>query len=78
MASKQFGFKMAETKAFRNKMGQNIVVSAKVPTNILNQLYLGDHGGIDTRWFPSGTLTVYGDQLDAFNQAASGTIKFML
>lgn len=58
-------------------MGQNIIVSAKVPTNMLNHLYLGGPGGIDTKWFPSGTLTVYGEQLDMFNQAVSGTIKFM-
>ncbi len=77
MESKQFGFNINETQAFGRKMGQNIIVSAKVPTNMLNHLYLGGPGGIDTKWFPSGTLTVYGEQLDMFNQAVSGTIKFM-
>ena len=47
---------------------------AKVPNSMLNQLYTG---GVDTSIFRAGTLTVYGDQLGAFNQAVSGTIKFM-
>lgn len=55
-------------------MGQNMIVSAKVPTNMLNQFYTD---GVDTSIFRSGTLTVYGDQLATFNQAVSGTIKFM-
>lgn len=74
MESKQFGFDLAETRQFGNMMGQNMIVSAKVPTNMLNQFYTG---GVDTSIFRSGTLTVYGDQLATFNQAVSGTIKFM-
>ena len=74
MESKQFGFDLAETRQFANMMGQNTIVSAKVPTNMLNQFYTG---GVDTSIFRSGTLTVYGDQLAAFNQAVGGTIKFM-
>ena len=34
-------------------------------------------GGVDTSIFRAGTLTVYGDQLDVFNQAVRGTIKFI-
>ena len=45
-----------------------------VPNSMLSQLYTG---GVDTSIFHSGTLTVYGDQLDAFNQAVSGTIRFI-
>ena len=45
-----------------------------VPNSMLSQLYTG---GVDTSIFRSGTLTVYGDQLDAFNQAVSGTIRFI-
>ena len=45
-----------------------------VPNSMLSQLYTGD---VDTSIFRSGTLTVYGDQLDAFNQAISGTIRFI-
>ena len=41
---------------------------------MLNQLYIG---GVDTSIFRAGTLTVYGEQLDAFNQAVSGTIRFL-
>ena len=74
MESKQFGFNLSETRQFGNMMGQNIVVSAKVPNSMLNQLYTG---GVDTSIFRTGTLTVYGEQLGAFNQAVSGTIKFM-
>lgn len=74
MESKQFGFDLAETRQFGNMVGQNTIVSAKIPTNMLNQFYTG---GVDTSIFRSGTLTVYGDQLAAFNQAVGGTIKFM-
>ena len=45
-----------------------------VPNSMLSQLYTG---GVDTSIFRSGTLTVYGDQLDAFNQVVSGTIRFI-
>ena len=45
-----------------------------IPNSMLSQLYTG---GVDTSIFRSGTLTVYGDQLDAFNQAVSGTIRFI-
>ena len=45
-----------------------------VPNSMLSQLYTG---GVDTSIFRSGTFTVYGDQLDAFNQAVSGTIRFI-
>ena len=74
MESKQFGFNLDETKQFGNMIGQNTIVSAKIPTNMLNQFYTG---GVDTSIFRGGTLTVYGDQLAAFNQAVGGTIKFM-
>lgn len=74
MESKQFGFDLAETRQFGNMIGQNTIVSAKIPTNMLNQFYTG---GVDTSIFRSGTLTVYGNQLAAFNQAVGGTIKIM-
>lgn len=74
MESKQFGFNLSETRQFGTMMGQNTIVSAKVPNSMLNQLYTG---GVDTRIFRAGTLTVYGDQLEAFNHAVSGTIRFM-
>lgn len=51
-----------------------MIVSAKVPTNMLNQFYTG---GVNASIFRSGTLTVYGDQLAAFNHAVGGTINFM-
>ena len=74
MESKQFGFNLSETRQFGNMMGQNTIVSARVPNSMLSQLYTG---GVDTSIFRAGTLTVYEDQLGAFNQAVSGTIKFI-
>ena len=74
MESKQFGFNLAETRQFGSMMGKNNIVSAQVPNNLLNQLYTD---GVDISIFRSGTLTVYGDQLDMFNQAVSGAIKFI-
>ena len=74
MESKQFGFNLAETRQFGNMVGQNTIVSAKLPKSMLNQFYMGD---IDISIFKSGTLTVYGDQLEMFNQAVRGTIKIM-
>lgn len=74
MESKQFGFSLPETRQFGKMVGQNTIVRVKIPTNMLNQFYTG---GVDTSIFRSGTLTVYGDQLNTFNQAISGTIKFM-
>ena len=74
MESKQFGFNLSETRQFGNMIGQNTIVSARVPNSMLSQLYTG---GVDTSIFRAGTLTVYGDQLGAFNQAVSRTIKFM-
>lgn len=74
MESKQFGFNLSETRQFGKKMGQEIIVRAKLPTNMLSQ-FCGEN--VDTSIFRHGTLTVYGEQLDIFNQAISGMIKFM-
>ena len=74
MESKQIGFNLSETRQFGKMMGQEIIVRAKLPTNMLSQFY-GEN--VDTSIFRHGTLTVYGEQLDIFNQAISGMIKFM-
>ena len=74
MESKQFGFNLAETKQFGNMVGQHTIVSARVPNSMINQLYTG---GVDTSIFRHGTLTVYSDQLPAFNQSIIGSIKIM-
>ena len=74
MESKQFGFNLSETRQFGNMVGQSAVVSAKVPNSMLYQL---DKTQVDASIFRSGTLTVYGDQLEAFNDAVRGTIKIM-
>ena len=55
-------------------MGQNTIVSAKLPTSMLGQFYTG---GVDTAIFRGGTLTVYGDMLESFNQAVAGSIQIM-
>ena len=77
MEAKQFAFNYDETVSFGQKMGQNITVSAQLPTSMVPKFYDGGIGGIDTTWFRSGTLTVYGEQLAEFNDAVKGTIKFM-
>lgn len=68
MESKQLEFPLSETQEFGNRMGQNAIVSAKIPTNMLDLFYTG---GVDTSIFRSGTLTVYSNQFDIFNQAVS-------
>lgn len=55
-------------------MSQSIIVSAKIPTSMLGQFYTG---GVDTSIFRSGTLTIYGEQLELFNQLVAGTIKIL-
>ena len=72
MESKQFGLNINETRKFGEKMGQRIIVSADVPAGMLNRLCSTP---VDPFIFKSGTLTVYGDQLDIFNQAVNGTIR---
>lgn len=74
MECKQFGFSLSETRQFGNMMGQNIIVSARVPDSMISHLYTGV---VDPSIFRADTLTVYGDQLKAFNQAVSGTIRFI-
>ena len=72
MESKQFGFNLAETQKFGNLMGQDIIISAEIPTSIINQFYTG---GVDPMIFKSGTLTVYGEELELLNELAQGTIQ---
>ena len=74
MDCKQFGFDLAETQKFGNKVHQNIIVSARVPKNSLKRFYTV---GVDTTIFRHGTLTVCGDELTYFNALVSGTIKFI-
>ena len=72
MECKQFGFSLSETKQFGYTMNQTTVVRAKLPTNMVNQFYTG---GVDTNIFRHGTLTVYQEQMQSFNDAVSGTIR---
>lgn len=74
MESKQFGFDLDETRQFGKWAGQDKIVSASIPTSMLDQFC---QVGVDPSIFRAGTLTVYGDQLDVFNKAVSGTIKFI-
>ena len=74
MDAKQFGFSLEETRQFGNRFGQSAIVSVEVPNKMLSQLCTI---GVDTTIFRSGTLTVSIQQLDMFNQAVCGTIKFI-
>ena len=74
MDGKQFGFDLEETRRFGNKVGQKIIVSAEIPTSVLNRFYIL---GVDTSIFRSGTLTVYVEQLEMFNRLVGGTIRIM-
>ena len=74
MQSKQFGFNLSETRQFGKMMGREIIVRAKLPTNMFSQ-FCGEN--VDTSIFRHGTLTVYGKKHDILNQAISGMIKFM-
>ena len=74
MESKQFGFDLDETRQFGRWVGQNKIASANIPTNMLNQFY---KVGVDTSIFRTGTLTVYGDQLDVLNRAVRGAIRII-
>ncbi len=73
MDCKQFGFDYGETAQFGQKVGQNIIVSARIPTSSLGRFYTQ---GVDTSIFRHGTLTVYGDDIGYFNQLIAGTIVF--
>jgi hypothetical protein len=73
MESKQFGLSYAETRQFGTMMGQNTIVSARVPTSMMNPYYMG---GVDPFLFKHGTVTVYGDQLDVFNRSIYGPVRF--
>ena len=72
MDAKQFGFNLSETRQFGKLMGQNLIVSAKIPTSMLEGFCCI---GVDTAIFKSGTLTIYGEQLEFFNTMVQGTIK---
>lgn len=76
MESKQFAFSYAEAMKFGNQpiINQTSIVGASIPNSMVNQFC---SVGVDTGIFTSGTMTVYGDTLEQFNQAVSGTIQIM-
>ncbi len=74
MECKQFGFNFYETKQFGEHYGQNIIVQVRVPTNMIRDFC---NVSVDSTIFKSGTLTVYAEQLEKFNQAVKGTIILM-
>ena len=73
MDVKQFGFSYQETKTFGNFAKQDTIVSVRLPNHML---YKYDHTSVDANIFKHGTLTVTSDQLDVFNEAIRGTIRF--
>ena len=73
MDCKQFGLSLSETKKFGEWAGQDIVVSVKVPNYMLTRFC---NQSVDSMIFKHGTVTVYSEYLNDFNNAISGTIKF--
>ena len=76
MESKQFAFSYAEAMRFGNQpfINQTSIIRASVPNSMINQFC---SVGVDTTIFTSGTMTVYSNMMDPFNQAVSGTIQIM-
>ncbi|MGN0569217.1 MAG: RHS repeat-associated core domain-containing protein, partial [Candidatus Fimenecus sp.] len=76
MESKQFAFSYAEAMRFGNQpfINQTSIIRASVPNSMINQFCCVE---VDTTIFTSGTMTVYSDMMDPFNQAVSGTIQIM-
>ena len=74
MESKQFGLSLAETRKFGNWARQDTIVCADLPANALS-LFCDTQ--VDPHIFRAGTITVYDDQLDLFNQLVQGTIRFI-
>lgn len=74
MTAKQFGFDYGETLKFGRWAKQDIIVSARIPTNSLNRFYTQ---GVDCHIFRNGTLTVYEEDLMYFNQLVKGSIKII-
>lgn len=68
MDCKQFTFPYEETASFGVKFNQNIIVKTSVPTSTLNNYC---NVSVDSTIFKSGTITVYENQLDAFNSSLS-------
>ena len=74
MSCKQFGFNIDEVAQFGQKVGNTQIVSVKIPTSSLDMFY---RGTVDTSIFRSGTLTVYKELLELFNELVKGTIAFL-
>ena len=74
--AKQFALSYSEAVSFGSQrlINQTSIVSASVPNSLLNSLC---SVSVDSSIFSSGTLTVYGDMLDTFNQAVKDTIQIM-
>ena len=74
MESKQFGLNLGETQKFGNLVGQDSIINAKIPTNMLDSFC---NVSVDPTIFRSGTITVYGEQLEMFNKLVAGTISLV-
>ena len=64
----QFGFDIGETASFGERVGQTRIAECSIPTNMLNVF---NHTKVDGTIFRHGTLTVYDDLMDTFNNAIS-------
>ena len=76
MEVKQFAFSYSETVKFGSQsiINQSNVVRASVPNGLLNKIC---NIGVDPSIVRSGTITVYGNYINQFNNAVSSTIKIM-
>ena len=68
LEAKQFGFDIGETASFGERVGQTRIAECSIPTNMLNVF---NHTKVDGTIFRHGTLTVYDDLMDTFNNAIS-------
>lgn len=74
MESKQFAFNLQETRSFGDKVGQEMIARAKIPTKILTNFPAPN---VDTSIFKHGTLTIDIGNMELFNHSIIGKITLI-
>lgn len=74
MESKQFAFNLQETRSFDDRVGQEIIARAKIPTEILTNFPAPN---VDTSIFRHGTLTIDIGNMDLLNHSIIGEITLI-
>ena len=74
MESKQFAFNLQETRSFGDKVGQEIIARAKIPTKILTNFPAPN---VDTSIFKHGKLTIDIGNMELFNHSIIGKITLI-